>query len=191
MGKSAILQRFADDNFTETFISTIGVDFKIKTIQLEDKIVKLQIWDTAGQERFQTITATYYRGAHGIFLVYSIINRESFDHISYWLSQIDNFSNKNCQKVIIGNKCDLNDKREVTQEELGKLGEKFDISVMETSAKDSVNVESAFVVMAKEMMNYSLEEQNAGNNSKNTVRLGAGNEIKFESNGNSKSGCQC
>lgn len=89
VGKTCILCRFSDDSFSSSFISTIGIDFKIKTIDVDGKKIKLQIWDTAGQERFHTITTTYYRGAMGIMLVYDITNGKSFDSISKWLRNID------------------------------------------------------------------------------------------------------
>jgi len=89
VGKTCILFRFSDDSFTSTFISTIGIDFKIKTIDFKGKRIKLQIWDTAGQERFNTITTSYYRGAMGLMLVYDITNRKSFESIAKWLRNID------------------------------------------------------------------------------------------------------
>ena len=89
VGKSCLLLRFADDTYTESHISTIGVDFKIRTIQLEGKTIKLQIWDTAGQERFRTITSSYYRGAHGIIVVYDVTEMESFNNVKQWLHEID------------------------------------------------------------------------------------------------------
>lgn len=88
VGKSCLLLRFADDNFTDSYISTIGVDFRFRTITIDDKIVKLQIWDTAGQERFRTITSAYYRGADGIIMVYDVTSSESFDHVEEWLSEV-------------------------------------------------------------------------------------------------------
>ena len=94
MGKSCLLLRFADDTYTGTYISTIGVDFKIRTVELEGKTIKLQIWDTAGQERFRTITSSYYRGAHGIIVVYDVTDKESFEAVKGWLNEIDRYAAK-------------------------------------------------------------------------------------------------
>lgn len=91
VGKSCLLLRFADDTYTESYISTIGVDFKIRTIELDGKTIKLQIWDTAGQERFRTITSSYYRGAHGIIVVYDVTDQESFNNVKQWLHEIDRY----------------------------------------------------------------------------------------------------
>ena len=113
VGKSCILLRFSDDVFTDNFISTIGVDFKIKKLDINGQQVKMQIWDTAGQERFRTITSSYYRGAHGIIIVYDITNKESFDHVERWLNEIKTFAGDNVEKVLVGNKCDLESKRVV------------------------------------------------------------------------------
>ena len=87
VGKSCLLLRFADDSFTDSYISTIGVDFRFRTVTIDKKTVKLQIWDTAGQERFRTITSAYYRGAHGIIMVYDVTSEESFEHVEEWLSK--------------------------------------------------------------------------------------------------------
>jgi len=109
VGKSCMLLRFADDTYTESYISTIGVDFKIRTISLDGKTIKLQIWDTAGQERFRTISSTYYRGAHGIIVVYDITNHESFANVKRWLTEIDKYARENVNKLLVGNKSDLDD----------------------------------------------------------------------------------
>merc|ERR1711912_135464 len=95
VGKSCLLLRFAEEQFTESYISTIGVDFKIRTIELEGKTIKLQIWDTAGQERFRTISSTYYRGAHGIIVVYDVTNAESFNNAPRWISEIEKYAREN------------------------------------------------------------------------------------------------
>ena len=96
VGKSAILMRFADDSFTQSFITTIGIDFKIRTITLDGKRIKLQIWDTAGQERFKTITTAYYRGAMGILLVYDVTNESTFGSINQWVRAITQHASSSC-----------------------------------------------------------------------------------------------
>lgn len=111
VGKSSLLLRFADDIFEDTYISTIGVDFKIRSLELDGKTIKLQIWDTAGQERFRSISHTYYRGAHGIIIIYDITDKKSFDDVVTWLSEIESYGNENVRKLIIGNKIDLIDKK--------------------------------------------------------------------------------
>ena len=113
VGKSCLLLRFADDTYTDSYISTIGVDFKIRTVDLDTKTIKLQIWDTAGQERFRTITSSYYRGAHGIIIVYDITDKESFDNVRQWLFEIDRYASENVCKLLVGNKSDLGNKRAV------------------------------------------------------------------------------
>jgi Ras-related protein Rab-8A len=111
VGKSCLLLRFSDDSFTTSFITTIGIDFKIKTIELDGKRIKLQIWDTAGQERFRTITTAYYRGAMGILLVYDITDEHSFMNINNWMQNIEQHASDTVNKILIGNKCDMDTNR--------------------------------------------------------------------------------
>ncbi|KAJ1416552.1 small GTPase superfamily, partial [Ochromonadaceae sp. CCMP2298] len=111
VGKTCLLLRYANDSFSPTFITTIGIDFKIKNIQLDGKRIKLQIWDTAGQERFRTITTSYFRGAQGILLVYDVTDRNSFISIRNWVAQIQMHADVNVNKILIGNKCDVQDQR--------------------------------------------------------------------------------
>uniref|UniRef100_A0A9L0JGS8 small monomeric GTPase n=1 Tax=Equus asinus TaxID=9793 RepID=A0A9L0JGS8_EQUAS len=122
--------------------ATIGIDFKIRTIELDGKRIKLQIWDTAGQERFRTITTAYYRGAMGIMLVYDITNEKSFDNIRNWIRNIEEHASADVEKMILGNKCDVNDKRQVSKERGEKLALDYGIKFMETSAKANINVEN-------------------------------------------------
>jgi Ras-related protein Rab-1A len=160
VGKSCLLLRFSDDIFTDSFISTIGVDFKIKTVDIEGVKIKLQIWDTAGQERFRTITSSYYRGAHGIIVVYDVTDQKSFDNITKWLKEIDTFAGGQVQKLLVGNKCDLVNERNVTQEQGKALAEGLKIPFVETSAKSSTNVEQAFLMMAKDIKDSSAPKGN-------------------------------
>jgi len=144
VGKSCILLRFADDSFTNNYISTIGVDFKMKTIEKDEKKIKLQIWDTAGQERFQTITTSYYRGAHGLIIVFDITSKTSFDNVQKWLDDINAHAPPNVARVLVGNKSDLESKRMVTKATAQQLADQLSIPYIETSAKISDNVDLAF-----------------------------------------------
>merc|ERR1712060_259249 len=151
VGKSCLLLRFADDSYTESYISTIGVDFKIRTIQLDGKTIKLQIWDTAGQERFRTITSSYYRGAHGIIVVYDTTDSDTFEHVKTWLHEIDRYASENVNKLLVGNKSDLTSKRQVETEAAKEFAGSVSIPFLETSAKNATNVEDAFMTMAGEI----------------------------------------
>ena len=130
---------------------TIGVDFKIRTINVDEKVCKLQIWDTAGQERFKTITSSYYKGAHGIIVVYDVTDQESFHNVKQWLNEIDRYANENVNKMLVGNKCDLTSKKVVNTDDAKAYAETVGIPFLETSAKDSTNVEQAFITMAAEI----------------------------------------
>jgi len=153
VGKSCLLLRFADDTYTDSYISTIGVDFKIRTVDLDTKTIKLQIWDTAGQERFRTITSSYYRGAHGIIIVYDITDKESFDNVRQWLFEIDRYASENVCKLLVGNKNDLKSKRAVEYEAAKAFADELSIPFLETSAKNATNVEQAFLTMAAQIKN--------------------------------------
>jgi len=148
VGKTCILFRFSDDAFNTTFISTIGIDFKIKTIELKGKKIKLQIWDTAGQERIHTITTSYYRGAMGIMLVYDITNSKSYENIAKWLRNIDEHANEDVEKMILGNKCDMDENRQVPKEKGEVIAREHGIKFMETSAKNNINIDRAFHELA-------------------------------------------
>ncbi|XP_020599617.1 ras-related protein RIC1-like [Phalaenopsis equestris] len=151
VGKSCLLLRFADDSYLESYISTIGVDFKIRTVEQDGKTIKLQIWDTAGQERFRTITSSYYRGAHGIIVVYDVTDQESFNNVKQWLNEIDRYATDSVNKLLVGNKCDLTDERVVAYEAGKALADEVGIPFLETSAKDATNVEQAFMKMTSEI----------------------------------------
>jgi len=166
VGKSCLLLRFADHTYTESYISTIGVDFKIRTIDLDGKTIKLQIWDTAGQERFRTITSSYYRGAHGIIVVYDVTDSDSFNNVKQWLNEIDRYASENVNKLLVGNKCDLVNKKAVDYETAKAFADKLDIPFLETSAKTATNVEKAFLTMAAEIKNTIANNPPTNNNVK-------------------------
>jgi len=151
VGKSCLLLRFSDDSFTPSFITTIGIDFKIRTIELEGKRIKLQIWDTAGQERFRTITTAYYRGAMGILLVYDVTDDKSFANMGNWIRNIEQHASENVNRILIGNKCDLVDKKVIDTARGKSLADEYGIKFLETSAKNSINVDEAFISLARDI----------------------------------------
>jgi Ras-related protein Rab-8A len=155
VGKSSLLTRFNDDSFSIDFISTIGIDFKVKTLLLDGKKYKLQIWDTAGQERFRTITTAYYRGAMGVILVFSLNSISSFASIKNWIQNIHDHVNHKVPIILVGNKSDL--VRMVTKEEIDELVKELDLTYYETSAKTGLNVDAPFVEMTKACIKQYIE----------------------------------
>jgi Ras-related protein Rab-1A len=151
IGKSCLLNRFSDDMYSDEYISTIGVDFKIRTIEIDGRVCKLQIWDTAGQERFRTITSSYYRGAHGIIIVFDITNPETFTNCEMWLNEVQRYASENAKRILVGTKSDLADRRKVAFSDAQEFTEKHGMEYIETSAKTGANVEVAFFNLAKQL----------------------------------------
>lgn len=161
VGKTSFLFRYADDSFTQAFVSTVGIDFKVKTVFRNDKRVKLQIWDTAGQERYRTITTAYYRGAMGFILMYDITNEESFNAVQDWVTQIKTYSWDNAQVVLVGNKSDMQSERVVSYERGQHFANQLGLEFFETSAKENVNVKEVFNSLVDKIchkMNENLAE---------------------------------
>jgi Ras-related protein Rab-2A len=145
VGKSCLLLQFTDKRFQPSHDLTIGVEFGARMINIDNLHIKLQIWDTAGQESFRSITRSYYRGAAGALLVYDITRRETFNHLTRWLEEARSNSNSELLIMLIGNKSDLNHRRQVSVEEGQRFAEENGLIFMETSAKTAFNVEEAFV----------------------------------------------
>ncbi len=144
---------------------------KIRTIELDGKTIKLQIWDTAGQERFRTITSSYYRGAHGIIVVYDVTDNESFNNVKQWLHEIDRYACENVNKLLVGNKSDLTTKRVVSTEQGKEFADSLGIEFLETSAKTSTNVEQAFLTMASQIKARMKTQPAAPGSQKQGVNL--------------------
>ncbi|XP_032090362.1 ras-related protein Rab-13 [Thamnophis elegans] len=158
VGKTCLIIRFSEDSFSGTYISTIGIDFKIRTVEVEGKRIKLQVWDTAGQERFKTITTAYYRGAMGIILVYDITDDKSFENIQNWMKSIKENASAGVERLLLGNKCDMEMKRKVSRDQAEKLCREHGIRFFETSAKSSLNVEEAFNTLARDILLKSVKK---------------------------------
>mmetsp|Transcript_26069 Transcript_26069/g.76441 ORF Transcript_26069/g.76441 Transcript_26069/m.76441 type:complete len:218 (+) Transcript_26069:69-722(+) len=152
VGKTSLLLRFADDDFNESVLATIGIDFKIKTMDIDGRRIKLQIWDTAGQERFRTITQAYYRGAMGIFLIYDVTKAKTWENIRNWVANIEANAPQTVNKVLIGNKADLTSDRQVSAAQGQQLADEYGMRFFETSARTRQNVEEAFVALARDVV---------------------------------------
>ena len=190
VGKSSLFLRFVDDIWNDTFVPTIGVDFKIKTFDIDEKKIKMQIWDTAGQERFKNITSSYYRGGNGVLVVYDITDRESFENLTSWLIEIEKNANKNVYKLLIGNKCDLEDKRKISVQEGKEFAESNGMKFIETSAKDNTKVQEAFELLTTEIIKANLNKEK-GPSEKDTAKQIHLSQNTQDISGNKKSGGCC
>mmetsp|Transcript_54345 Transcript_54345/g.80597 ORF Transcript_54345/g.80597 Transcript_54345/m.80597 type:complete len:213 (-) Transcript_54345:8-646(-) len=150
VGKTSLLLRYAQDEFNESYITTIGIDFKTKFLDVGEKRVKLQIWDTAGQERFRTITTSYFRGAQGILLCYDVGDRTSFNSIGTWLEQINSHADEQVVVIIVGTKCEM--EHEVTEEQAKALASQHGYTHLECSAREDINVVPVFEAIASEIV---------------------------------------
>ena len=157
VGKTCFLMRYTDNTFQEIHMSTIGLDYKLKNVQLDDgKMVKIQIWDTAGQDRFRSITKNYYKGAHGIILIYDITNKKSFENVRTWINQIKEEVSEKVSIILVGNKIDDEEHRVVATEDGEKIAKELGLMFFECSAKSGVNIDSTFNELVKKTVeNYS------------------------------------
>jgi Ras-related protein Rab-1A len=185
VGKSSLFLRFVDDIWNDTFVPTIGVDFKIKTFDIDEKKIKMQIWDTAGQERFKNIIASYYRGAHGILLIYDVTDKDSFKNLSNWLIEIEKNASKNVLKVLIGNKTDLEDKRVITYNQGKEFADTYGLKFIETSAKKNLNVTEAFETLGRELMQASEDKKITKQRQNKKISVAKAQDLDIEK----KKGC--
>ena len=150
VGKTCFLMRYADNTFQEIHMSTIGLDYKLKNVQIDDgKIVKIQIWDTAGQDRFRSITKNYYKGAHGIILLYDVTSRKTFENVKNWVTQIKEEVSDKVTIILVGNKIDDESNRKVSTEEGEQMAKECGLNFFETSAKSGINIDTTFNELVK------------------------------------------
>ena len=152
VGKSKILLRYTNNSYNEIFVITIGAEFGAKTINIDGQEIRIQIWDTAGMENFKSITRSYYKNSICALIVYDISNKDSFKNVLNWIEDCKVFSPKNILLVLIGNKCDLEEKRQVSKEEGKKVAEENNMIFFETSAKDNINIDETFLKSAQKIL---------------------------------------
>ncbi len=172
VGKSCLLLQFTDKRFRTQHDLTIGVEFGARPVEINGQVIKLQIWDTAGQESFKSITRSYYKGAAGALLVYDITRRDTFNHISTWLDEVRQNGNSEMVIILIGNKCDLDQKRQVSKEEGERFAKENGLIFMETSAKTAENVEEAFLETSKSIYENIQQGVYDLSNEKSGIRVG-------------------
>ncbi len=160
VGKSCFLMRYADNVFVENYITTIGLDYKLKYVQLDSgEMIKVQLWDTAGQDRYRTIAKNYYKGSHGILLLYDITKRNSFENIREWIKDIKEEVYEKAIIFLIGNKIDKNSERKITTEQGVKLAEEYNLPFFEASAKTGENVDEIFKSLYKKISEVYIDIQ--------------------------------
>ena len=181
VGKSCILVRFSDDVFVENYVTTIGVDFRFKTMIVMDKIVKVQVWDTAGQERYRSITNAYYRGAEGILIVFDLTQKESFENIENWINEVTVYTGKDVIMICLGNKSDL--KKGIDKNLIDEFQKKTGLEIINVSAKTGDGVEEAFKHIIELLIKKNMEKGDTFNN--NRIKLDENNNDNNEKNNDS------
>ena len=165
VGKTCFLLRYMDDSFLDLHMATIGLDYRLKTMILEDqKIVKVQLWDTAGQDKFRAITRNYYKGANGIILIFDVTNENSYENIKKWVNEIKEEISENVEIVLIGNKIDNVKDRIISKEKGNKLAEEIGVKFFETSAKTGEGINESVFFLVKKIFENDPEVKNKGRN---------------------------
>eukprot|EP01138_Halocafeteria_seosinensis_P003530 gb/GECG01003608.1/.p1 GENE.gb/GECG01003608.1/~~gb/GECG01003608.1/.p1 ORF type:complete len:225 (+),score=39.34 gb/GECG01003608.1/:1-675(+) len=186
VGKTNLLTRYIDDSFCKTFVTTIGIDYKVKTLNVDGYKVKLHLWDTAGQERFRTITSSYYRGANAVLLVFDMTKRDTFEKVETWAQQIREHNAHEITMLVVGNKCDADSTtREVSDADGERLAKYLGADYVSTSAKDNINVDEAFRTLATHTLRAALAASGEGQSGKAGSGFKVG-EAEKEEKGKSK-----
>ena len=181
VGKTTIIGKYLDKNFSEKTLNTVGLDLKYVKLNINDMKIKLQLWDTAGQERFRSMTTSYYRAVNVIIIVFDVTSQNSFDHIKEWMNNIKQFAKLGVMKVIVGNKIDLNDERIVTYNEGKNFAESFNIKYFETSAVTREGIVELFETICKDYSKTNRKKSIDSN-----IKL---DNIKSENNDNNVGCC--
>lgn len=153
VGKTSIIKRYCNNQFSPSYISTVGIDFETKYLRLNGKIINLQIWDTAGQERYKVLAKNYYKNSDGFIIVYDITDKKSFNNVANWITQIKDSASENVKCVLLGNKCDLEELRQVDINQGKDLANNYHLKFYETSAQKGNNIQKVFIDLVKGFLN--------------------------------------
>ena len=153
VGKTSIMKRYCNNQFSPSYISTVGIDFETKYLRLNGKIINLQIWDTAGQERYKVLAKNYYKNSDGFIIVYDITDKKSFNNVANWITQIKDSASENVKCVLLGNKCDLEELRQVDINQGKDLANNYHLKFYETSAQKGNNIQKVFTDLVKGFLN--------------------------------------
>ena len=181
VGKTNILSRYLTNDFDPDSKATVGVEFGSKIIKKGEQLIKLQIWDTAGQERYKSITSAYYKGSKGAFVVYDISRKSTFDNVDKWIDELKNNGSEDVLIMLVGNKSDLKDKREISEEDVQKKAKLYNVAFCETSALEGKNIEYAFESLVNEITK-KVEKEKEKNNNKNAINKVEGKTITLDTN---------
>ena len=164
VGKTCFLMRFTENTFQEIHMSTIGLDYRFKKMPVDEgKEATVQIWDTAGQDRFRAITKNYYKGAHGIILIYDVTNQKTFENVRNWVTQIRENASEKAIIYIVGNKIDDKQNKVVTKEDGEKMAKEFDLKFFEASAKEDINIAPTFEALVKDIYKVNGNSEEGAN----------------------------
>ena len=177
VGKTNILSKYLKNDFDPDSKATVGVEFGTKNIEIDNKRIKVQIWDTAGQERYKSITSAYYKGSKGAFVVYDITRKTTFDNVDKWINELKNNGSEGVFIMLVGNKSDLKEKREISEEEVKKKAELYNVAFCETSALEGNNIEYAFESLINEITKKVEKEKE-----KNIIKKEEGKTITLDTN---------
>ena len=167
VGKTCFLLRYTDDTFLDMHMATIGLDYRLKTLILDDhKIVKIQLWDTAGQDKFRAITRNYYKGARGIILIYDVTNVKSYENIKKWINEIKEEISEKVSIVLVANKIDNTAERKISKEQGEKLANDYEVAFFETSAKTGEGVNESVLYLVQKIVETDPEVKKRGKNLK-------------------------
>ena len=179
VGKTNILSRYTNNYFSDSSKSTVGVELGCKIEEVNGTKVKIQVWDTAGQERYKSITKTYYKGAKGALIVYDISRKESFLNVDKWIGDLKEFGEEDVCVIIVGNKCDLEDFRQVSTDEVSKKAEQYSVGFCETSALSAKNIDTAFQMLIKKVSEKIPNMNDKYGNKSSVVNTGVSLDTKI------------